>query len=88
MGEHFITAKSRLIGEKESHTICVPLGVSSLKTYVEGEGHHVDLLDFNTNDQIFKLQNKYFLTVLKIFPFSIFLIWCISPCVLNKKSPY
>ncbi|MDG1843526.1 MAG: hypothetical protein P8I98_04315 [Nitrospinaceae bacterium] len=49
--------------------ICVPLGVSSLKTYVEGEGHHVDLLDLNTNDQIFKLQNKYFLTVLKMFPY-------------------
>mgnify|MGYP003964109361 FL=1 len=49
--------------------VCVPLGVSSLKSYAEREGHQVDLLDFNTNDQIFKLQNKYFLTVLKMFPY-------------------
>ena len=49
--------------------ICVPLGVSSLKAYVEDEGHHVDLLDFNTNNQIFKMQNKYFLTVLEMFPY-------------------
>ena len=49
--------------------ICVPLGVSSLKSFAEREGHHVDLLDLNTDDQIFKIQNKYFTSVLKMFPY-------------------
>ena len=49
--------------------ICVPLGVSSLKSFAEREGHYVDLLDFNTDDQIFKIQNKYFTTVLEMFPY-------------------
>lgn len=40
--------------------ICVPLGICSLKAYVEQFNHKVDLFDYNTVPKIFGMQRKYF----------------------------
>ncbi len=48
--------------------VCVPLGISSLKSYAEQFGHQVDLFDFNTIPEIFGLQRAYFMEGKKQFP--------------------
>ena len=54
-------AKALLIVPHFWDPICVPLGISSLKAYVERSGNHqVDLFDFNTIHEVFSIQKKYF----------------------------
>ena len=53
-------AKALLIVPHFWDPVCVPLGISSLKAYAEKYGHHVDLFDFNTLPEIFKMQRNYF----------------------------
>jgi len=48
--------------------VCVPLGVSSLKSYAEKNGHTVHLLDLNTEEKIFSFQHIYFQEYKRQFP--------------------
>lgn len=49
--------------------VCVPLGISSLKAYVDSHGHTVELLDFNTVPEIFGVQRAYFSECKAQFPY-------------------
>lgn len=49
--------------------VCVPLGISSLKAYVDKFGHHTDLFDFNTCPEIFGAQRLYFEEGKRQFPY-------------------
>ena len=49
--------------------VCVPLGISSLKSYAEQFNHHVELFDYNTNPKIFGIQKKYFEEGKRQFPY-------------------
>src|SRR3989338_6202509 len=49
--------------------ICVPLGVCSLKAYVEQFNYKVDLFDYNTVPKIFGMQKKYFEEGKRQFPY-------------------
>src|SRR3989338_5287812 len=53
-------ARALLIMPHFSDPVCVPMGITSLKAYAEREGHHVDLLDFNTVPDVFGAQRLYF----------------------------
>ena len=49
--------------------ICVPLGISSLKAYLEQFNHSVDLFDYNAIPSIFGMQKKYFEEGKRQFPY-------------------
>ena len=49
--------------------VCVPLGVSSLKSFAEARGHRVTLFDFNTVSGVFSLQRDYFKEGKRQFPY-------------------
>src|SRR5262245_16400648 len=49
--------------------VCVPLGISALKAYVEQFGHSAELLDLNTVPQIFGAQRAYFAEGKAQFPY-------------------
>lgn len=40
--------------------LCPPMGMASLKSYLEQRGHQVTIYDFNTDPKVFPLQYKYF----------------------------
>lgn len=49
--------------------VCVPLGVSSLKSYAERAGHAVELCDFNTVSSIIHAKRAYFEEGMRQFPY-------------------
>jgi radical SAM superfamily enzyme YgiQ (UPF0313 family) len=49
--------------------VCVPLGITSLKAYVERAGHQVDVFDFNTVPKVFSAQRAYYEAGERQFPF-------------------
>jgi radical SAM superfamily enzyme YgiQ (UPF0313 family) len=49
--------------------ICVPVGISSLKPFVEQFGHQVDLFDFNTKSNVWDIQQRYFKEGTAQFPY-------------------
>lgn len=40
--------------------LCPPMGITSLKSYLEERGHQVFIYDFNSDPEIFTIQYKYF----------------------------
>ena len=49
--------------------VCPPLGMASLKAFAESNGHLVNILDFNTYNSVFQIQNEYFNEVIAQFPY-------------------
>ncbi len=49
--------------------VCPPLGMASLKAFAESNGHLVNILDLNTYNSVFKIQNEYFNEVVTQFPY-------------------
>ena len=48
--------------------ICPPQGIVSLKSYLDDRGHDVNIIDLNTDGQLFALQQKYFELAMSYFP--------------------
>lgn len=48
--------------------VCVPLGITSLKAFVEQSGHEVEVFDFNTVPEVFGVQRAYFAECKAQFP--------------------
>ncbi len=48
--------------------ICPPQGIVSLKSYLDTRGYEVDIVDFNTDGNLFSLQQKYFELAKSYFP--------------------
>lgn len=63
------TQKVLLIQPPFWDPVCVPLGIASLKAYAEKFNHIVELIDFNTNPQIFGIQKEYFSEGIRQFPY-------------------
>ncbi|MBF0357884.1 MAG: cobalamin-dependent protein [Magnetococcales bacterium] len=61
-------SKALLIVPHFWDTVCVPLGVSSLKAYCEPHGHQIALFDYNMVGDIFSIQKEYFALGCKQFP--------------------
>jgi len=49
--------------------VCPPLGIVSLKSFAEQFGHKVNILDLNTTNKIFEVQEQYFKEVINQFPY-------------------
>ena len=49
--------------------VCVPLGITSLKAYVESAGHRVEVYDFNTVPKVFSAQRAYYEEGERQFPY-------------------
>ncbi|MFW9875472.1 MAG: B12-binding domain-containing radical SAM protein [Candidatus Thorarchaeota archaeon] len=45
-----------------------PLGISVLKSYLEKKGIHVHIYDFNTEDELWEMGNKYFNIIMGAIP--------------------
>ena len=63
-------SKALLITPAFWDPICPPLGTASLKSYAEISGHQIDIVDLNTNPQIFGAQREYFNEVQQQFPYT------------------
>jgi hypothetical protein len=48
--------------------ICPPQGIVSLKSYLDGRGYEVNIVDFNTDGYLFSLQQNYFELAISKFP--------------------
>ena len=62
-------SKALLITPPFWDPICPPLGVASLKSFAEINGHQVSIVDFNTHPKIFRAQTEYFDEILRQFPY-------------------
>jgi len=61
-------SKALLITAPFWDPICPPLGVASLKSFAEINGHQVSIVDLNTRPEIFRAQTEYFDEILRQFP--------------------
>jgi len=62
-------SKALLITSAFWDPVCPPLGVASLKSFAEMEGHQIDIVDLNTHTEIFGTQSEYFDEIQRQFPY-------------------
>ena len=62
-------SKALLITPPFWDPICPPLGIVSIKSFAEKNGHVVNILDLNTSQKIFKIQEEYFSEIKNQFPY-------------------
>ena len=62
-------AKTLLITSAFWDPVCPPLGVASLKSFGEMDGHQIDIVDLNTHAEIFGAQSEYFDEIQRQFPY-------------------